>query len=397
MRPAVPDAFEKGCQAMTSLIIAIALTLGISAICSLLEAFILSTTTAEIEGLKKKHLRSGLLLERFREQIDESSSSILTLNTIANTAGAIVVGSLNTAVGALGVVAMSVFMTVSILVFSEVIPKTAGVAYRKALGPYLVYPLWGVRTLMKPFSFIFKKLLTGLLPMAKPTEQEQEEEILLLAEKSVRSGALLDSERELIINALSLDDMRIEDIMTPRTVVTFLPAGATVAEVCQDFKNIPFARMPLTGENTDDIVGLVRRRDILQAYSEDKDELTMREMMKDVVFAPETASALDALQLFTKKQQQFAVVVDEYGSTVGVITMEDIVEHLIGEEIYESSDVAVDMRELAKKRAQRRPAVTRFAGMEGGTVEAAARSAQAAKDATEESRPEEESVSMRSD
>ncbi len=349
---------------MTALIIAIALTLSASAFCSLLEAFILSTTAGEIEALKKVHPHRGQMLERYKEGIEETSSAILTLNTIANTAGATVVGALTDAVAAISVFGMSVMLTLGILIFSEVIPKNLGVAYRRGMGPYLVFGIWIVRILMRPASFAFKRILTPIVRLEKPTEQEQEDEIRFLAEKSVRSGALSDPERELISNALSLDDLRIEEIMTPRTVVTFVQGASTVAEVCQDFKNIPFARMPVYGESVDDILGLARRRDILQAYSEDQDDVKMTELMQEVVFAPETASALDALQLFLKKHQQFAVVVDEYGSTVGVISMEDIVEHLIGSEIFESSDVAVDMRELAMKRAQRRAGLTPTEGVD---------------------------------
>lgn len=362
--PGAASGDDDDAPLMTALVITIFLTLSTSAVCSLLEAFILSTTAADVEGLKKRHPVQGTMLERFKEGLDETSSAILTLNTIANTAGATVVGALNGTVQAMSVLTLSVGMTVGILVFGEVVPKNLGVAYRRGIAPYAVYLLWAVRLLMRPFSFAFKRLLTMIVRLEKPTEREQEEEIRLLAERSVRSGALSDSERELISNALSLDDLRIEQIMTPRTVVTFLEGDSTVAEVCEDFKNIPFARMPVFGESVDEIQGVVRRRDILQAFSEDKDSLTMRELMGEVVFAPETASALDALQLFTKKHQQFAVVVDEYGSTVGVISMEDIVEHLIGEEIYEESDVAVDMRELAKKRALRRLGVTPTDGLE---------------------------------
>jgi len=342
---------------MTSLIVAVVLTLGASAICSLLEAFILSISSAEVEGLKLSHPLRGRMLERFKDGLDETSSAILTLNTVANTAGATVVGALADGVAAVSLVFVSIFMTVSILIFSEVIPKNLGVAYRREIAPYAVHVLWIVRLAMHPVSFAFKRLLTVIVRLEKPTEKEQEEEIRLLAEKSFRSGALSDS-------ALSLDDLRIEEIMTPRTVVTFLQGDVTVADVCQDFKNIPFARIPVFGESVDEILGVVRRRDILQSYSEDKDAVTMKELMHEVVFAPETASALNALQLFLKKQQQFAVVVDEYGSTVGVISMEDIVEHLIGSEIYEASDVAVDMRELAKKRAQRKVGLTPTEGMD---------------------------------
>jgi CBS domain containing-hemolysin-like protein len=350
---------------MTQLTLAFLFTLGISAICSLLEALILSTTTAEIEALKQSHPRPGRLLERFKQQIEETSSAILTLNTIANTAGAAWVGALAEGL-TMKLLYVSALLTVSILVFSEVVPKNLGVAYRRQLQPWAIYILWLVRLLMKPASLVLRRLLATFVKLEAPTEREQEEEIRLLADKSAEAGALSDSERELIKNALSLDDVRIEDIMTPRTVTMFLQADATVEEVFSRSKNIPFARIPVYEEGIDDIIGLVRRRDILQAYSEDRDKLAMRELMGDIVYVPETASAHDALQLFLRKHQQFAVVVDEYGSTAGVLTMEDVFEHLIGDEIYEESDLAVDMRELAKKRAQRRPAVTPVT--EAGTV-----------------------------
>jgi CBS domain containing-hemolysin-like protein len=344
---------------VTALVVAIALTLSVSAICSLLEAFILSTTMAEIESLKKTHPTKGSLLEHFKTGINETSSAILILNTIANTAGATIVGALAAQLldsTALGILMAG--MVFGILFFSEIIPKNMGVAYRKPLQAYLVYILWLVRFFMKPFSIIARQMLTVIVSHEEPTEQEQEEEIRLLAERSAQSGALSGDERDLISNALSLDDVSVESIMTPRTVVTFLRNSLTVEEICRDLKVISFARLPVYGESIDDIVGIVRRRDILEANSEGKAGLTMDDLKSDALFVPEAASGLQALQQFMKNHQQIAVVVDEYGSTAGVITMEDIVEHLLGDEIYEESDVAVDMRELAKKRAERLPSVT---------------------------------------
>ncbi len=345
---------------MTALAVAILLTLGVSGICSLLEAFILSTTAAEIEGFKKTHPRRGAQLERYKQGIEETSAAILTLNTIANTAGATVVGALAAdRFDSTGVGLVSAGLVLGILLFAEIVPKNLGFAYRRPLQPYLVWPIWLVRLLMRPFSWAARRLLSGMLPRQPPTEEEQEEEIRLLAERSAKSGALSGSERDLISNALSLDDISVASIMTPRTVVSFLKGSLTVGEVCRDLKNnIPFARMPVYGENIDDILGVVRRRDILRASSEDKDHLTMLDLKTDALFIPETASGLQALQQFVTRHQQFGVVVDEYGSTAGVITMEDIVEHLLGHEIYEPSDLAVDMRELAKRRAARLPSAT---------------------------------------
>ncbi|MCD8482822.1 MAG: hemolysin family protein [Verrucomicrobia bacterium] len=344
---------------MDLLITAIVITLGLSAICSLLEAFILSSSTAEVEALKRERPRMGLLLEKFKHEMHETSSAILTLNTVANTAGSIVVGALAADVfDSKGVGILSAVMVFGILVFSEILPKNLGFTFRKEIQVYVIYPLLVVRFAMKPFSWMAKKLLQKMLHQEVPTEEEQEQEILLLAEKSAETGALQDSERTLISNALTLDNIAVEEIMTPRTVVTFLSKSSTVADVCRDFRNIPFARLPVYGESLDDIHGVVRRRDILQASSEDKEHLTVESLMQDVLFVPETASALDALEQFLKKHQQFAVVVDEFGSTAGVVTMEDVVEHLIGREIYEDSDLAVDMRELAKKRAEKAPPLT---------------------------------------
>tara|TARA_B110000037_G_scaffold212998_2_gene266594 strand:+ start:103792 stop:104847 length:1056 start_codon:yes stop_codon:yes gene_type:complete len=337
---------------MTEFVIAIAFTLGISAFCSLLEALILSTTSAEIEALKQSHPWRGALLERYKYQIEETTSAILTLNTVANTAGAAWIGSLAEGL-AMKVAVVSGFLVFSILIFSEVLPKNIGFAYRRKFQPLAVYGLGFVRISMMPASFFLKNLVTILVKLEAPTEEEQEEEIKLLAEKSAASGALSNNESELIKNVLSLDDSRVGQIMTPRTVTMFLSADSSVDEVCSKSKNISFGRIPVYGEGVDDIIGLVRRRDILQAYSEDKEALTMRELMNEILYLPETASVHDALQQFLKKHQQFAIIVDEYGSTVGVLTMEDIVELLVGDEIYEDSDVAVDMRELAKKRAER--------------------------------------------
>lgn len=344
---------------MTALIIAITLTLGISAICSLLEAFILSTSITDIESFKKEHPKMGALLEFYKLNLDETSSAILTLNTIANTAGATVVGALATkASERLDVGVISAFMVFGILIFSEILPKNFGVAYRRSLQFYLVYPLMLVRWAMKPLAFLAGLMLRFFITKELPSEEEQEEEIRLLAERSAQTGVLSDSERDLIANALSLDDVSIESLMTPRTVVTFLKSTFTVDEVCRDLNNIPFARIPIYGENIDSIHGIVRRRDILEAFRENQVESTMVELSQDALFLPETASGLQALQAFMRNQQQIAVVVDEYGSTAGVITMEDIVEHLIGQEIYEESDVAVDMRELAKKKAEKSPPAT---------------------------------------
>tara|TARA_B100001248_G_scaffold261923_1_gene255015 strand:+ start:42752 stop:43825 length:1074 start_codon:yes stop_codon:yes gene_type:complete len=342
---------------MTTLLIAIGLTLTISAFCSLLEAMILSTTTAEIEGLKNTYRRRGELLESFREDIEETSSAVLSLNTIANTLGSVLIGGLATKLyGEDNLIYFSIGMTLGILIFSEILPKNAGVFYRLSLQKHLVYPLAVVCALMQPFSWFFKHAIRFFLKDKASEQEDSEQEIILLAEKSAKEGTLTTDERDIISNALSLDDVRVSEMMTPRTVVAALDRSKTIQEVFEEMPNIPFARLPVYDETIDKVVGFVRRKDLLNAKAKDKDSLIIETLAEKAPFIPETVTAADALQQLLKAHQQFAVVVDEFGSVAGVLTMEDIMEHILGKEIFEKGDIAVDMREFArlkKKRAQK--------------------------------------------
>lgn len=142
--------------------------------------------------------------------------------------------------------------------------------------------------------------------------------------------------------------------MTPRTVVFSLEKSLTVGEVAKEHRNIPFARIPIYEETIDNVVGILRRRDLLQAMADDDDDKTLSELSKPALFVPDTANGADTLQSFLSKHQQLAVVVDEFGSVTGVVTMEDIIEHILGREIFENDDVAVDMRELARAKHARK-------------------------------------------
>ncbi|MBC2601920.1 hemolysin family protein [Puniceicoccus vermicola] len=337
------------------LVLAVGFTVCISALCSVLEAMILSTTTTEIEGLKQRHPLIGARLERFKIEIEETTSAILSLNTIANTAGASVSGALAaTALGEENVVFFSAALVMGILIFSEVIPKNIGVLYRPALQPILIYPLHWIRIIMLPVSFLCK-IAVRFFVKPQPSNETPDEEILLLAEKSAKDGDLTESERRMISNALSLDTIPVSEIMTPRTVVTALEKDTPVEEVIRDFKNIPFARIPVYHDNIDEMIGVVRRRDLLAKMADGEGEsTTVGDLMYETVFIPENATASDALQIFLKNHQQLGVVVDEYGSVAGVLTMEDVMESILGQEIFEHDDVAIDMRELARKKSEAR-------------------------------------------
>ena len=315
---------------MTWRILAIGSTLTISFVCSLLEALVLSTTTAEIEGLKKSRPRRGQRLETIKQELDETISAILTLNTIANGLGSVVIGALGAHLfGDRALVVITIAFGAVLLVGAEVLPKTIGVVYRRALQPLVVYPLWWIRRVLTPITWACNAIVRAAIGQSRHIHRS-DEEIILLAEHGARQGTLSKSESSIIANALSLDNVRVGELMTPRTVVTALRKAATVGEVFREFPNLPFGRMPVYGRNLDDIVGLVRRRDLLKAKGNDQDLALVETLMGEAQFIPDTATAANAMQVCLKSHEQLLVVVDEFGATAGVVTMEDIIEHLIG-------------------------------------------------------------------
>jgi len=338
---------------MNWLILAIVLTLGVSFVCSLFEALVLSTTVAEIEALKKTRPRRGQRLETIKHELDETISAILTLNTMANGLGSVVIGAICAHLfGDRLLAVITVAFSIVLLVGAEVLPKNMGVVYRRQLQPYVVYPLWWLRKALTPVTYLCN-LVVRLFIREAAQVHRSDEEIILLAERGARHGTLSNSESSIIANALALDDVRVSEIMTPRTVVTALRKGSTVGEVFREFPNLPFGRMPVYGRNLDDIAGLVRRRDLLKAKANDQDLALVDSLLHEIHFIPGTVTVADALQVFLKTHQQLLLVVDEFGATAGVLTMEDVIEQLLGREIFEKDDLAVDMRELARAKQQK--------------------------------------------
>jgi len=333
--------------------VAIVVTVSTSFLCSLFESIILSTTIAEIEALKKTRPRRGALLETLKREIDATISAIITLNTVANSLGSMIVGVLAIRFySGSTVIAISVGFGVVLLVFSEVLPKNIGIAYRRGLQPLVVYPISWLRRVLFPITWLCALVVRPFVgPPAKL--HGSGEEIILLAERGAQEGTLSMSESSIIANALSLDNVRVSEIMTPRTVVTALNRSSSVAEVFREQPTLAFGRMPVYGKNMDDIVGIVRSRDLLKAKAADQDAGLVEHFMQEAQFIPETATVGNALQVSLKTHNKLLVVVDEFGSTAGVVTMEDVIEHLLGREIFDKDDVAVDMRELARMKIQK--------------------------------------------
>jgi len=334
---------------MPMLIIAVLLTVLVSALCSVIEAMLLSSTPGEIEALKTHSPRAGQLLAQCRDRLDESISAILTFNTVANTLGSFVCGVLVGQLFPTERLAFAVGMTIGLLIFGEILPKNIGVLHRASLRPILVWVLYAMRITTRPLLWLMRPLIKKILGSAKD-KGDASQEIAFLAVREAQEGNITVQESKLIANALKLDEIHIREIMTPRIVVTAIDKSRTIGELFRDLPNIPFARLPVYDGKIDNIVGLARRRDLLKAKAADQDHLTVASLMHPVVFVPETATAATTLQQFLKNHQQIAVVVDEYGSLAGVVSMEDIFEHLLGAEFFEKDDMAVDMRELARRR-----------------------------------------------
>ena len=337
---------------MLTLAIAVSVTLVVSAICSVLEAMILSTTPTDIEILKKQDRLKGEQLEKIRSDIEETISSILTLNTLANTLGAVLVGGIATKLfGEASIGIVSGAMALSILIFSEIIPKNLGVHYRRGLQPRAVLPLRVIRASLRPLTFVANKFVK-LFIRKKTEESETGSEIILLAEKGAEEGDLNREEVNLISNALSLASVRVGDIMTPRPVVLGVPEDEKLSELLQRLRTISFGRMPIYDGTIDQVTGVVRRRDILHAIAFGEGHKTVKDLKIEAVFFSEFSTASHALETLLESQQQLGMVADEFGGFAGVITVEDIIEHLIGKEIYEKDDVAIDMRQLARLKSK---------------------------------------------
>ncbi len=335
---------------MIAFVAAIIFTLGVSALCSVLEAMILSTTVLEVEELKARKPTSGALLERFRSNLEATISSILTVNTVANTLGAITVGGIGAKLFDdvwLGMI--SGLMTISILFFSEILPKNIGVIYRRKISSFMVFPLRFICWLAHPLTVTSTWLIRRLLKIE--VEKVSNSEIALLAERGAREGSLGDAELKLIQSSLSMRETRIHEIMTPRNVVVCCDQEESTGDVLARLRTIAFARMPVYEGTFDNITGIVRRRDILSAVASGKRSTPLSEIKSPAVFLSEVGLLQPAMEKLIQEHQQLGVVIDEFGGFVGVVTLEDIFEFIIGREFYEQDDVAIDMQELARRRS----------------------------------------------
>ncbi|WP_319468236.1 hemolysin family protein [uncultured Pseudodesulfovibrio sp.] len=335
---------------MFELILAVGVAVFVSMFCSVAEAALYSMSWGDIEKLMSSGSKSAKILHKLRSNVDEPITAILTLNTCAHTAGAAVAGwAWANLYGKETLWAFTAGFTVIILIFTEILPKTIGVVYSDQIAPPLARPLRGLVWLFKPVIKVLGLLSTSVSKCNEGPDHT-EDDIRAVVSLTRRSGSIKPYEEQSIRNILSLDSKVVEEIMTPRTVVFSLPSDMTVAEAREVHPSWPHSRIPVYEDDPEDIVGVVYRRQVLEALADDRDELKLSDIMRPVRFVLETIT-LDALLVkFLGSRLHLCVVLDEYGGVAGVVTLEDVLEEILGSEIVDETDQVVDMRELARQQ-----------------------------------------------
>ena len=336
----------------SALLFYVGMALIVSFLCSIWEAAMLSTPVSHIELLVQEGRQAGVIMQGLRQNVEQPISAILTLNTIAHTVGAFGAGAEATVIfGSEFEGLIAVVLTLLILVFSEIIPKTLGAVYAKPLTPFTAYSLRALLWVLRPAVFAFEFVTRSMRPSEEPPTVTRSE-LQVMARISAEEGGIQERENRVVANLLQLADVLVEAIMTPRTVVLMFQEEQTVAEVMRSYTFLPFSRIPVFGESADDVKGYVLRHEIYRRAAADEYDVKMREILRQLEVVPETNSVAQVLDEFISKQDHIFLVIDEYGGTAGLITLEDTLETLLGIEILDESDPVADLQELARRRYQ---------------------------------------------
>lgn len=340
------------------LLLYVGLALLFSFMCSIAEASLLSITPSYIAGLKETNPKKAAQLQRLKvDNIDQSLAAILTVNTIAHTMGAIGAGSKATAVfGDAWFGVFSAVMTLLILFLTEIVPKTLGATYwRQFAGFATVYVNLLIKT-MYPLIVVSEKL-TKLISRGQKLHQFSRDEFVAMAGIGKEEGMINDRESKIIRNLFLFKSVEASTVMTPRIVVSALQKDLTVEQALSDPTKALFSRLPIYGADLDSVVGFVLREDLLVAKSLGQVHRPISEFRRDIVAVIASTPLSRLMETLLEQRQHIALVVGEYGETKGLVTLEDVVETLLGIEILDEGDKVDDMQKLARqlwaKRAER--------------------------------------------
>ena len=326
--------------------------------CSLWEAVLLSITPSHARLQSQQGSRVGRYLEDFKANIDRPLAAILTLNTIAHTVGAIGVGAQAAVIWQeanpwVTRFAVPAGMTIAILVFSEIVPKTIGALYWQRLMIFTVHSLRVLTLALAPFVWL-SQYVTRSLKRDATRPILTRTDFLAMAELGAEEGVFEAGESEMIGHLLRFQTIEVQDVMTPHTVVAAASETERIADYYDTAKSHSFSQIPVFDQSKDRITGYVLKTDLLYAQLDGGGDRPIATLRREIVAVEETFAVTDLFAEFRKRQEQLAVVLDEFGGMAGIVTMEDVIETLLGLEIVDKSDPAVDMRELARRHRQQR-------------------------------------------
>ncbi|MFW5978843.1 MAG: CNNM domain-containing protein [Bacteroidia bacterium] len=340
---------------MGLLLVYLFIALFFSFLCSMLEASLLSTTPSFIAAKVNEKKRYGIVLKKFKEKIDTPLAAILTLNTFAHTIGAAGVGAQAQEIwGNEYLSVISVLLTIIILIFSEIIPKTIGASYWKGLAPFTATTLQIlIYSPLYPFV-IMSKYITKILNKKKAGAVLSRSEFQAMTEIGIKEGIFKEEESRILINLMKFNNIVVKSIMTPRTVVVAAPQDMTIKQFFEQHEKIRVSRIPIYYEDIDEITGYVLKDDLMENMIEKKMNKKLKGLSRNMMVVNEKMPIVKLFYRLLEEKEHIAMVVGEYGEMVGIVTMEDVIETLLGTEIVDELDNIEDMQKQAMKIWERR-------------------------------------------
>lgn len=335
---------------MTLLVFYISLAIVVSFLCSILEATLLTLTPVSIANAKQKSKKWARRMEALKDDIDRPLTAILTLNTIAHTMGAAGAGAQYARVfGNVGEAVFTGALTLAILIFTEIIPKTIGARYAVPLAGPASILLNLMVVVLVPVIWASRQITRLFTPKLKAEHMAHREELLAMARLGEESGSLVPRESQFVQNLIQLHSMKVWDIMTPRPVIYALPETTPLASFVEIVSEKPFTRIPVFRAGQDDFTGFVIRGEALIAHLKDSGKTaTLADVTRPVAVTPDHIPVDQLFQRFISERHQIMLVADEFGTIVGLVTFEDIIETIFGFEILDEKDKVPDLQEHAR-------------------------------------------------
>jgi len=340
---------------MSLLFFYLLLALLVSFTCSLLESVLLSVPISFVNMKEAEGHKRAETLKDFKEHIDKPLAAILTINTIACTIGAAGVGVQSTIVFEnvhFGII--SAILTLLLLVFSEILPKTIGARFHRSLAMKIVLPLKCLIFIAYPFVLL-SKLMAKMLGSDSNEASVSREEVSAMMDIATDEGEFEVKENKIIQNIMRLESIKVEDIMTPQIVVLTASADLTVVEFHKNKAYLNYSRIPVYEEdNEDNITGYVLQKTVLDHLANDDFSIKLKDLRRNIVMAKEGLSITTLWETLLEEKEHIALIVDEYGTFAGIVTLEDVIESILGLEIVDETDSEVDMQQYARKKWQER-------------------------------------------